>query len=103
EHDRDGDGARFISRFSKARQGSAAEVEPLTWHYQRDGAKVRPTFARLQSIDLFKRWVGDGLTSCKDIAEEMGISKGTVSKMAKRAEREKWLQIQGREYVLTGL
>ena len=103
EHDRNGDGARFISRFAKARQGTAEELEPLTWHYLPDGDKVRPTFARLQSIEMFKEWVRKGLTSCKDIAEEMGMTKGAVSKLAKRGEREKWLQIQGREYVLTGL
>ena len=30
----------------------------------------------------------------------MGVSKGTVSKMAKRAMEEGWLKKQGREYVL---
>ncbi len=101
EQDRNGDGARFISRFTKARQGTAEEIEPLTWHYKPDGAKVRPTFSRRESIELFKEWVRQGLTSCKDIAEEMGVTKGAVSKMAKRGERDGWLQIKGREYVLT--
>lgn len=100
EHERNGDGARFISRFTKARQGTSEEVEPLTWHYQPDGDKVRPTFARLQSTELFKQWVRDGLTSCSDIAEQMGMTKGAVSKIATRGVRDGWLQIKYRDYVL---
>lgn len=103
EHDREGEGARFITRFTKNRQGTIEEVEPLSWHYAPDGARVRSTFKRLQSIELFKEWVRQGLLSCKDIAEEMGVTKGAVSKMAARGVREKWLQVQNREYVLTGL
>jgi Mn-dependent DtxR family transcriptional regulator len=52
------------------------------------------------SIEVFRQWVEDGLTSAEDISREMGVSKGTVSKMAKRAMKEGWLKKQGREYVL---
>ena len=50
------------------------------------------------SIEVFRQWLEDGLTSAEDIARKMGVSKGTVSKMAKRAMKEGWLKKQGREY-----
>ena len=37
-----------------------------------------------------------------EIAEEMNISKGQVSKMAKRGITTGWLRNDGHDYVLTG-
>jgi Mn-dependent DtxR family transcriptional regulator len=42
----------------------------------------------------------DGLTRAEDIAHEMGVSKGYVSKMAKRAIDAGWLRKKGRDYEL---
>jgi len=58
------------------------------------------TFRQMQTVEIFKQWVRDGLTSCSDIAEEMGLSKGAVSKLAKRGQRDGWLKIYGRIYNL---
>ena len=46
------------------------------------------------------RWIEYGLTSAGGIAEEMHVSKGTVSKWAKRAIEAGWLKKNGREYAL---
>ena len=100
DHSRDTEGARFGSRFTKARQGTRDEIEPLEWDFQSDGQSTRVTFRRVPTSEVFKQWIRDGLTSCSEIAEEMGISKGQVSKMAKRGEREGWLRIEGRSYRL---
>jgi len=99
-HSKEGDGARFVSRFTKARQGTREETEPLEWSYQPDGLRTRVTFRQMQTVEIFKQWVRDGLTSCSDIAEEMGLSKGAVSKLAKRGQRDGWLKIYGRIYNL---
>ena len=50
-------------------------------------------------MQIFVGLVEDGLDSCGDIAQEMGSTKGTVSKLAKRAEREGHITIDGRRYV----
>ncbi len=100
EHGESGGGARFISRFTKARQGTPEETEPLEWAYKPDGIQTRVTVRPIPTLTIFRQWVGDGLTSCSDIAEEMGLSKGAVSKMAKKAERDGWLKIDGRNYKL---
>jgi Winged helix-turn-helix DNA-binding len=51
-------------------------------------------------MELFRQWIEDGLTSAEEIAREVGVSKGTVSKMAKKAIEEGWLKKNGRVYAL---
>jgi Mn-dependent DtxR family transcriptional regulator len=53
-----------------------------------------------QSLDVFRRWIEDGVTECSQLAEEMRVSKGTISKWAKKAMNEGWLEKNGREYVI---
>src|SRR6476661_10527128 len=59
-----------------------------------------PATRKASRIEVFRQCLEDGLTSAEDIAREMGVTKGTVSKMAKRAMEDGWLKKQGREYVL---
>jgi hypothetical protein len=37
DHSFDGEGARFISKFVKQRQGTRADTQPIEWHFQPDG------------------------------------------------------------------
>ena len=62
---------------------------------------VRQTVAVLRQISTASRQcLEKALISARDIAGAMGVSKGTVSKMAKRAMQEGWLKKQGRNYAL---
>lgn len=94
------DGASFLSRFVKDRN-SQTEQAPLRWTIQTmsDG-RVAASFKEARNIDVFRRWIEDGLECAEDIAKEMGVSKGTVSKLAKKAIDERWLKKEGRKYVL---
>ena len=93
------DGARFLSRFTKDRN-SQTEQAPLNWTVQTmsDG-RVAVSFKEARGIDVFKRWIEDGLEYADDIAKEMGITKGMVSRYAKKAIEEGWLKKEGRKYV----
>jgi hypothetical protein len=51
-------------------------------------------------IDMVLQWVRDGLTSCSEIAEEMGLSKGAVSKKATKLPELGRLKTNGRQYAL---
>ena len=42
------------------------------------------------------------MDSATDIAEEMGITKGTVSKMATKGIAAGWMRKEGNKYKLTG-
>jgi len=53
-----------------------------------------------QTLDVFLRLIEDGITECSEIAEEMKVSKATVSRMAKQAMKSKKIIKVGREYFL---
>ena len=52
----------------------------------------------LSDTQLFRDCIENGLTTATDIAEEMGISKGQASKLAKKAINTGWLTKDNREY-----
>jgi len=99
-HEERREGACFRSRFTKDRN-SYSEQSAWEWEFTADAegfidVEIRPA----SNLEVFRQWIEDGLTGAEDIAKEMGISKGTVSKMAKKAMEAGWLTKRGREYVL---
>ncbi len=94
-------GARFISRFIKNRNATEESCPPLQWHFGKkaDGT-AGVSWKKLSPVDVFRQWIEDGLTSATDIAAEMCISKGQVSKLAKRGIEAGWLKKEGRDYVI---
>ena len=95
-------GARFISRFTKPSRNTQEEVPPFEWHIVTDPSTGRVSVSHkiAQSLDVFRKWIEDGVTECSQIAEEMGVSKGTISKWAKKGIQAGWLKKGSREYVL---
>lgn len=97
-------GARFVARFVKNRNATETECPPLEWHFEKrdNEARAHISWKKLSTPDIFRQLIEYNLTSATDIALEMGISKGQVSKMATAAIRAGWLTKDGREYKLTG-
>ena len=95
-------GARFVSRFTKPSRNTQDEIPPLEWHIVTDAiaGTVSVGCKAAKTMDVFRKWIEDGVTECGQLAEEMGVSKGTISKWAKKAERDGWLHKKGREYRL---
>jgi putative DNA primase/helicase len=93
-------GARFVSRFTKNRNSPA---DPLSFIWtiepELDGT-VKIKTEEASSDDVIVQWVRDGLSSASDIAAEMGISKGMVSRRAARLIEAGRLEKQGRGYKL---
>lgn len=95
-------GARFISRFTKNRN-QPGELREIDWQFLTDPQGLVHIRAQCTSnMEAFRTWIENGLTGAEDIAQEMGISKGTVSKMARQAMDEGWLRKSGREYEIVG-
>jgi DNA-binding NarL/FixJ family response regulator len=94
------DGAKFLLRFTKDRN-SRTEQAAMEWTFQTlsDG-DVSISTKCADGCEVLLEWVRDGLTSATDIAAEMGLSKGTISKMARRLMDEGRLKITDREYKL---
>jgi hypothetical protein len=93
-------GARFRLRFTKDRN-SASEQVVREWTFQTmsDGAVDIDT-READGLEMVVQWVKDGLTSATDIAAEMGVSKGKVSKMARALMDQERLRKNGRDYAL---
>ncbi len=95
-------GARFISRFTKPSRNTQEEIPAYEWHITTDPitGQINVSHKLAQSMDVFRKWIEDGVTECTQLAEELKVSKGTVSKMAQKAIREGWLKKDEREYAL---
>jgi hypothetical protein len=75
-------GAHFISVFDKARsKGALVNYE---WWFEPYGDRTTVTFKEASTADLVLHWINNGLNKCTDIATELGVTKGTVSKAAKQ-------------------
>ena len=94
------EGARFLSRFTKDRN-SENEQAALEWSItSTNDGNLKIVTREASNMDVLLQWVEDGLTSAEDIAKEMDVSKGTVSKWAKRAIEAGRLVKRGRGYAL---
>jgi Mn-dependent DtxR family transcriptional regulator len=51
-------------------------------------------------LDLLRQLINEGTTECSQLAQAMGVSKYTVSRLAKRAKKAGWLDTVKREYVI---
>ena len=92
-------GAHFISRFKKYR-GAKTALDYEWWFRPSANGGVEVTFREANRVDLILQWVADGLTSCEDIARELGVSKGTVSKAANKLIKQGKLILRSRRYEL---
>ena len=93
-------GARFVSRFEKNRN---AQTDPpdIEWHFQTDeNGKVVVRHRVGDPYEALIDWVKNGLTSATDIAKEMGVAVGTISKLATKAIKAGKLCKDGRGYTL---
>ena len=54
------------------------------WAFQPNGTGIVLSYTEANRADVVLQWVRDGLNHCTDIATEMGLSKGQVSKLATR-------------------
>ncbi|MFH1067465.1 MAG: AAA family ATPase [bacterium] len=91
------DGAAFATSFAKNRNTTEQDAPSLEWQFKKESEnEVSIAHQKSSNMQIFRQCLEDGLTSCTDIAEEMGMSKGGVSKLAKKAERDGLLRSNGR-------
>ena len=91
-------GARFVASFTKHRY-AMAQPETLDWHFS--AGENGSTEIEIEAADtdaLVYQAIRDGNESCSAIAEELGVTKGTVSKAAKRLESSGKIRINGGKY-----
>ncbi len=97
-------GARFVARFTKPSRNTSDEVPAVEWHIVTDMAsgEIQIGYKTACPLSLFRQLIEAGFTSCGEIAQEMKVSKSTVSRLAKRAMQEGWLaRTNSQKYELT--
>ena len=93
------EGARFVSTFTKNRNARTTPTS-IDWHFSPNADGVTEIIAEAADNDtLVLHEIKGGMTSATEIAEELGIGKGTVSKAAKRLEGQGCIRIEGRDYL----
>ena len=95
-------GARFVSRFTKPSRNTQDEIPAYEWHLVTDNAsgQVSVSYKQTQTLELFRQCIEDGVADNMELAEELKVSRGTISKWAKKGINAGWLKKNGRSYEL---
>ena len=97
------EGARFRISFTKCRNCPSKDVPPVELYFKPAGLKVGMVdvaWKKMDNLEVLKMMMADYKEArCTELAEDMGLSKGQVSKLAKKGEREGWLTKQGKDYI----
>jgi len=95
------EGARFVSTFTKNRN-SARCPDPIDWHfYTNEAGDFTIDTEAADNSTLVYQAIKEGIDQCGEIAEEVGLSPGAVSKIAKRLESNGQIRIDNRRYHTT--
>jgi putative DNA primase/helicase len=97
---REENGAHFVATFVKNRNTTDEDVPPFSCIFKKTVSDtVLPVFHQLDPLQTLRNCIENmGLDSATDISDEIGISKGQVSKLAKKAMDAGWLEKDGRYY-----
>jgi len=91
-------GAHFISVFTKNRNAPQKPAS-LEWNFTPIAEnEILVRFESSKPLDILRELVGSGVNQCSEIAEEMAVTTGYISRLAKKAESAGWLEIKGRKY-----
>lgn len=93
-------GARFVGQFTKYREGEESERGRWQWTFETHNGRTYVDHRHLETLSVFLQHIRDGLESCSDIAVEMGVSKGTVSKWVRKAAHAGQLRVENERYRL---
>lgn len=94
-------GAKFTTVFTKPSRHTPVEIPPYEWEFVPEESGKSKVITRAASgLEVFLNWLEQGLETCTEIAEEMNIGKGTVSKLARQAKDKGYIRIERRKYIL---
>ena len=99
----DRNGARFISRFTKSSRNCQLDIPAYEWHFLTDfiTKEVEITCKKSEGLVVFHAVIESGVTKPSEIAKVMGIQDYQVSRLAKKAIDQGWLERSSRgEYKL---
>ena len=88
----------FTISFEKNREGYLNEVSPQGFIFRTQDGQMKIEFVKDRIEEDFFCLVESGVNKCGDIAKELGVSKGYISKLANQYKKEGKLEITERRY-----
>lgn len=97
-------GCRFITRFTKQSRNTGGEQVPdYEWFFTMDEYGSITTECKIaDSLAVFHAIIESGVNECNQIARLMNVETYTISRLAKKAIEQGWLEKRGKEYRLKG-
>jgi DNA-binding NarL/FixJ family response regulator len=93
-------GTFFTTSFEKNREDDGVPERNLDWSFVTEDGKTQVTYFPTDTKILVYDMIASGVDSNGDIAEELEITKGTVSKYASRLASDGLIKKLGNRYVL---
>ncbi|MDR0692999.1 MAG: AAA family ATPase [Puniceicoccales bacterium] len=93
-------GTFFTTSFDKNREDDGVPERNLDWSFVTENGKTRVTHTPTDTKILVYDLIADGVDSNADIAEELEITKGMVSRYATKLASEGQIKKLGNRYVL---
>ena len=91
-------GYGFTTNFVKCRNCKANEAPALKWGMIDQGGRIDLECTAHSGPDAMLGHIRDGVGSASELAELLGVQKGTISKWAKKLQTEKLIETKNREY-----
>lgn len=96
----DGEIKAWVTDFKKCRNCQAMEAPSLRWTIQTSGDRLAYTCEKHAGPEAMFALIRDGVESPKELAEELGVTGGCVSKWAKKLQVADRIKIMDRKYTL---
>jgi hypothetical protein len=88
----------WITQFKKCRNCASTDAPPLRWTMQITDGTAEITCAKHSGTDAMLALIREGVEAPSDIAVELGVSNGCVSKWAKKLASAGLIMIRQRKY-----
>jgi hypothetical protein len=96
----DGEMKAWVTHFQKCRNCQAMEAPTLRWTIATNENSLTYTCEKHSGPETMIALISDGIERACDLAEEMGVTPGCISKWAKKLENAGRIKIKERKYTL---
>jgi hypothetical protein len=96
----DGEAMAWVTLFQKCRNCQAVEAPPLRWTIETQGNSLHYTCEKHSGPEAMLALIRDGVEKPSELAEELSVTTGCVSKWAKKLVALGQIKISERKYTL---
>jgi hypothetical protein len=94
-------GTAFTTTFTKNREDNGDHEESMDWTFVTEDGKTNVNWKQTDLETRVYELIKSGVESNADIAQELDITTGTVSKCAKKLMNDNFIKKEGQRYVIS--